>query len=202
MAASSSSSSSCSPSSSAITITTPGKSILKRPPPQQPSLFSRITRFLPTQTPVTQNASNDELKPLKRAHFILPEIAIVYPISSINPPSTPTLKDEKQAIEDKEMERRKRVVRGSPSAQAFDEWWSMDKVESFYRECCAGCDEQPDPAIKAALKVEMTRPFVSFQKLICVFLLEYISYQSTYSGPFWCTAYIHFCIDSFRCLLN
>ena len=151
-ASSSSSSSSCSPSSSAITITTPGKSILKRPPPQQPSLFSRITRFLPTQTPASQNA-NEESKPLKRAHFILPEIAIVYPISSINPPSTPNLKDEKRAIEDKEKERRKRVVRGSAGGQEFEEWWSMDKVESFYRECCAGCDEPPDPAIKAALKV-------------------------------------------------
>jgi hypothetical protein len=177
MAASSSSSgSSCPPSSSAITITTPGKSILKRPPPQQPSLFSRITRFLPTQAPPSQN---DESKPLKRAHFILPEIAIVYPISSINPPSTPTLKDEKRAIEDKEKERRKRVVRGSPGGQAFEEWWSMDKVESFYRECCAGCDELPDPAIKAALKVLGNDLFVSFQNLL--FFVEHISYQSSYS---------------------
>ena len=152
-ASSSSSSSSCSPSSSATSITSPGKSILKRPPPQQPSLFSRITRFLPTQAPASQNATNEESKPLKRAHFILPEIAIVYPISSINPPSTPNLKDEKRAIEDKEKERRRRVVRGSPGGPEFEEWWSMDKVESFYRECCAGCDELPDPAIKASLKV-------------------------------------------------
>ena len=105
--------------------------------------------------PASQNVGNEESKPLKRAHFILPEIAIVYPISSINPPSTPTLKDEKRAIEDKERERRKRVVRGSPSDQQFEDWWSMDKVESFYRECCAGCDEQPDPGIKAALKVNL-----------------------------------------------
>ena len=162
MAASSSSSSSWTPSSSTANIVTAGKSILKRPPPQQQSLFSRITRFLPTQT--AQNVSNDESKPLKRAHFILPEIAIVYPISSINPPSTPTLKDEKRAIEDKEKERRRRVVRGtpaSPGGQEFDDWWSMDKVESFYRECCAGCDEQPDPAIKAAFKVAMTPQYIS-----------------------------------------
>ena len=166
-ASSSSSSSSCPPSSSALTITTPGKSILKRPPPQQPSLFSRITRFLPTQAPPPQNVTpNDESKPLKRAHFILPEIAIVYPISSINPPSTPTLKDEKRAIEDKEKERRKRVVRGNPGGQAFEEWWSMDKVESFYRECCAGCDELPDLAIKAALKVLGNDPFCILPKLI------------------------------------
>ncbi|KAG5644426.1 hypothetical protein DXG03_008521 [Asterophora parasitica] len=144
--------SSCSPSSSAVTIPIPGKSILKRPPPAQSSLFSRFTRFLPTQN---QSPTPDETKPLKRAHFILPQIAIVYPISSLNPPSTPTLKEEKRAIEDREYERRKRVVRGNasgPGATDTEEWWSMDKVESFYRECCAGCEEEPDPAITLALK--------------------------------------------------
>ncbi|KAF8154473.1 hypothetical protein B0H34DRAFT_660189 [Crassisporium funariophilum] len=155
MASSSSSGSSCPPSSSAVTIPIPGKSILKRPPPTQQSLFSRITRFLPTQAQQPQNASSDETKPLKRAHFILPQISIVYPISSVNPPSTPTLKEEKRAIEDREEERRKRVVRGtpgSPGGNDSEEWWSMDKVESFYRECCAGCEEEPDPAITVALK--------------------------------------------------
>ncbi|KAF9459258.1 hypothetical protein BDZ94DRAFT_1312550 [Collybia nuda] len=144
-----SSNSSCSPSSSAVTIPIPGKSILKRPPPPQQSLLSRITRFLPTPN----QTNTDETKPLKRAHFILPQIAIVYPISSVNPPSTPTLREEKRAIEDREAERRKRVVRGNslgPSASETEEWWSLDKVESFYRECCAGCDEDPDPAITNA----------------------------------------------------
>lgn len=150
------SSSYCSPSSSAVTIPTPGKSILKRPPPQQQSLFSRITKFLPSANQQQNNQhGDDETKPLKRAHFILPEIAIVYPISSINPPSTPSLKDEKRAIEDKEYERRRRVVRGPPTSPGAEPegWWNMDKVESFYRECCAGCDEEPDPAISAAFKV-------------------------------------------------
>lgn len=153
--ASSSSGTSCPPSSSAVTIPVPGKSILKRPPPAQQSLFSRITRFLPTQAQPLP-ASNDETKPLKRAHFILPQISTVYPISSVNPPSTPTLREEKRAIEDREAERRKKVVRGnssSPGGQDVDEWWSMDKVESFYRECCAGCEEEPDSAITVALKV-------------------------------------------------
>ncbi|KAF9555391.1 RNI-like protein [Agrocybe pediades] len=152
--ASPSSGSSCPPSSSAVTIPVPGKSILKRPPPAQPSLFSRITRFLPTQAQA-QPAKDDETKPLKRAHFILPQIATVYPISSVNPPSTPTLKDEKRAIEDREAERRRKVVRGnlnSPGGPDSDEWWSMDKVEAFYRECCAGCEEDPDPAITVAFK--------------------------------------------------
>lgn len=158
------SSSSCSPSSSAVTIQIPGKSILKRPPPTPPSLLSRITRFLPTPNqPPTPNSAEDASKPLKRAHFILPEIAIVYPISSVNPPSTPTLKEEKKAIEVKEAERRRRVVRGnsiatsspvsSPAVGDTDDWWSLDKVESFYRECCAGCDEKPDPSITKAFKV-------------------------------------------------
>jgi protein phosphatase 1 regulatory subunit 37 len=143
------------PSSSANTIPVAGKSILKRPPQQPQSLFSRISKFLPTQTQA-QSGPEDEAKPLKRAHFILPEIAIVYPISSINPPSTPTLKDERKAIEERELERRRRVLRGNSingSPEETEEWWSMDKVESFYRECCAGCDEHPDPAISAALKV-------------------------------------------------
>ncbi|KAF8885399.1 hypothetical protein CPB84DRAFT_1816838 [Gymnopilus junonius] len=154
MAASSSSGTSGPPSSSAVTIPVPGKSILKRPPPQQQSIFSRITRFLPTQTQ-TQTVSEEEATALKRAHFILPQIAIVYPISSINPPSTPTLKDEKRAIEDREAERRRKVVRGnpnSPGGRDLEEWWSMDKVDSFYRECCTGCEEEPDSAITVALK--------------------------------------------------
>ncbi|KAJ3514463.1 hypothetical protein NLJ89_g2371 [Agrocybe chaxingu] len=154
MASSSSSSSSGPPSSSAVTIPVPGKSILKKPPPQQQSLFSRITRFLPTQNQIPA-ANGEDAKPLKRAHFILPQIAIVYPISSVNPPSTPTLKEEKRAIEDREAERRKKAVRGtptSPGGQEVEEWWSMDRVEAFYRECCAGCEEEPDPAITVALK--------------------------------------------------
>jgi protein phosphatase 1 regulatory subunit 37 len=147
--------SSGSPSSSAVTIPTPGKSILKRPPQTPQSLFSRITRFLPTPNQ-SQGLNGDDTRPLKRAHFILPQIATVYPISSINPPSTPTLKEEKRAIEDREAERRRRIVRGNslgPGTDDTEEWWSLDKVESFYRECCAGCEEQPDPAITVAFKV-------------------------------------------------
>ncbi|KAJ6452773.1 hypothetical protein C8R45DRAFT_1083260 [Mycena sanguinolenta] len=118
-------------------------------------------------------------KVLKRAHFILPELAVVYPISSLAPPSTPALRDEKRAIEDRERERRRRVVRANSTASLSgsgdaasvrtqssggakdgngkegggeEEWWSMDKVESFYRECCEGCQEVPDKGITAAFK--------------------------------------------------
>lgn len=146
--------SSCAPSSSAVTIQTPGKSILKRPPPSQQSFLSRISKFLPTQNQ-PQPTTGDETRALKRAHFILPELVTVYPISSANPPSSPSLREEKRSIEQREAERRRRVVRGSPVNQAGepDEWWSLEKVESFYRECCASRDEPPSTEISPAFKV-------------------------------------------------
>ncbi|KAJ6481179.1 hypothetical protein DFH09DRAFT_1464733, partial [Mycena vulgaris] len=182
--------SSPSPSSSAVTIPIPGKSILKKPPPVQASLFSRLSlsRFLPAGDKPDPHGTNghahgnmngkererekereerdEAARVLKRAHFILPEIAVVYPISSAAPPSTPALRDEKRAIEERERERRRRVVRaGSMSDSASvltnstgtgggeeGEWWAMDKVESFYRECCEGCQEPPDKGIAAAFK--------------------------------------------------
>lgn len=150
-------------SSSAVTIPTPGKSILKRPPPPQQSFFSlaRLSKLLPTQNQPT-GAANDEASTLKRAHFILPEMTTVYPILAANPPSTPTLKEEKRSIEERELERRKRIVRGnntSTDSYADDDWWSMEKVEAFYRECCVGREEAPDSAISAAFKV--CRPFLA-----------------------------------------
>ncbi|KAF8129472.1 hypothetical protein EV363DRAFT_1219973 [Boletus edulis] len=151
-------SSSCSPSSSAVTIPIPGKSILKRPPPTQSGILNRIKGFLPTQP--TAPVSEDTSKPLKRAHFILPHLAIVYPISTLNPPSTPSLKDEKRAIEEKATERRKRIVTGhSIGPNDTEEWWNLDKVESFYRECSASREEEPDPVVSAGFKrASATKP--------------------------------------------
>lgn len=64
-----------------------------------------------------------------------------------------------------------------------EEWWSLDKVESFYRECCAGCEEEPDPTISAAFKVRKNRPCNTFHTLIlppeCLFI------ESTFSGLLW-----------------
>ncbi|KAF9016009.1 RNI-like protein [Hymenopellis radicata] len=77
------------------------------------------------------------------------------------------LKEEKRAIEVQEMERRAWVVRGDSVSSSSvsidgelpgDEWWSMDKVDSFYKECCAGCDEQPDASVSAAFKHAATNP--------------------------------------------
>ncbi|KAJ7480292.1 hypothetical protein B0H11DRAFT_1863724 [Mycena galericulata] len=154
--------SSPSPSSSAVTIPIPGKSILKKPPPAQAGLFSRLStlsRFLPGEANANSASNANAIggRVLKRAHFILPEIAVVYPISSLAPPSTPALRDEKRAIEERERERRRRVVRANSmssgaGAAGEGEWWAMDKVESFYRECCEGCQEPPDKGIAAAFK--------------------------------------------------
>lgn len=160
--------SSYAPSSSAVTIPIPGKSILKRPPPPQQSFFSRISKFLPTQSQ-PQATAGDETKTLRRAHFILPELATVYPISAANPPSTPTLKEEKRTIEQREAERRRRVVRGNnPVGQCGDpdEWWSLEKVESFYRECCASRDDPPLAEITTAFKVVCHRPLPSTRLII------------------------------------
>lgn len=151
--------SSPSPSSSAVTIPTPGKSILKKPPPPQQSFFSltRLSKLLPTQNAPSLSDGNDETKALKRAHFILPEMTTVYPIYSSNPPCTPSLREEKRSIEEREAERRKRVVRRnsvSPdSASPEEEWWSLEQVESFYRECCVGREEVPDHGISTAFLV-------------------------------------------------
>jgi len=99
--------------------------------------------------------TGDESRTLKRAHFILPELVTIYPISSANPPSTPTLKEEKRSIEQREAERRRRVVRGNSVSQGGDpdEWWSLEKVESFYKECCASRDDPPLAEISTAFKV-------------------------------------------------
>lgn len=151
-----------SPSSSAVTLPRPGKSILKKPPPPQQSFFSlaRLSRILPTQNPSSSssgsNAASNPDENLKRAHFFLPHLSTVYPISTANPPCNLNTREEKKTIEVREAERRRRIVRGNsfgPGSSESEEWWSMEKVESFYQECCVGREEQPHPGISAALKV-------------------------------------------------
>lgn len=69
----------------------------------------------------------------------------------------------------KEAERRKRIVRanslGPDIPPAEDDWWSMDQVEGFYRECCEGREEFPVAPISAALKVRL------------LYLLAFIVYE-------------------------
>lgn len=148
-------------SSSAVTIPTPGKSILKRPPPPPQSIFSRLTKLLPNQNVPASGTAEVESRTLKRAHFILPQMATVYPITAANPPYSPAIREEKKLIEEKEAERRKRVVRrnsvssSSQEPSESGEWWHMDQVGSFYRECSIGREDTPDPAISAAFKVRL-----------------------------------------------
>ena len=81
----------------------------------------------------------------------------VYPIHASNPPFTPTVKEEKRSIEEREAERRRRVVRRNSTnpetASPEDQWWSLEQVESFYRECCVGREEPPDEGISTAFLV-------------------------------------------------
>ncbi|EJD40745.1 RNI-like protein [Auricularia subglabra TFB-10046 SS5] len=154
--------SSSAPSSSAVTIPRPGKSILKPPAPPPRPLFSLSTLSKLVSTGQTADAAPATLK---RAHFIMPQLVTVYPICASNPPSTPTIKEEKRAVEEKEKERRRRVMRGNsftspgPALAASgdqDDWWTADKVVSFYNECCVGREEEPQPQIVAALRAATT----------------------------------------------
>lgn len=89
----------------------------------------------------------------------------------------PMLKEEKKSIEQRELERRRRIMRGSPSASTGEpeEWWSMEKVESFYRECAMSRDDQPSPEISAAFKVRASfhEGLIRTQLFVCPFSINY-----------------------------
>lgn len=86
-------------------------------------------------------------------------MSTVYPISSASPPYTPNIKEEKRGIEEREAARRKRIVRSNsfvgPVEKEEDGWWSLDKVETFYTECCVGREELANPTVSAALRVRI-----------------------------------------------
>lgn len=150
----------------------PGKSILKEPPPPPAKFFSftTLSKLLPSQShnpaqPGNGLTNGDESKgirgtPLKRAHFILPSLSTTYPIWSGNPPASLGLQQEKVEIEERERGRRARLVRGN-SVTSFhsgrsgpqEEWWNIEKVEQFYKECCWGREEPIDPKVVVAIKV-------------------------------------------------
>ena len=152
--------SSSSPIASSSTISTsvlplpqPGKSILKKPPPQQSRFFSITTFSKLLPNPTAPGSSIQSPPPLRRAHFILPNLQTVYSISTANPPSSPTLTEERKLAEQREADRRRNIVRGNSYSQDQDPWWTTEKVETFYKECCRGREEEPLPSISAALKV-------------------------------------------------
>lgn len=155
----------------------PGRSILKQPPPPQPKFFSfsTIKTFLPTQSqsPAANEVTDDGGKgirgtPLKRAHFILPSLSTTYPIWSGNPPASPSLNQEKAEIEERERTRRARLVRGNSVSSLrslaqngnthADNFWSLDRVEQFYKECCLGREEPIDLRVVNAIKAAGAMP--------------------------------------------
>ena len=81
-----------SPSSSTVLLPIPGKSILKKLTTKEQSLISRWTTKITAGLGSDSSIGLNSEEKLKRAHSILPEIVIVYPIFSMQPPSTPALK--------------------------------------------------------------------------------------------------------------
>ncbi|KAJ4478833.1 hypothetical protein C8J55DRAFT_606423 [Lentinula edodes] len=79
----------------------------------------------------TVPSSTPPLNPaLKRAHFILPHMAVVYPISSSAPPRTPTTQMEKKAVENRERERRRKVVSGDSTGSGGSAVSTTNQSES------------------------------------------------------------------------
>jgi protein phosphatase 1 regulatory subunit 37 len=135
-----------------------GKSILKKAPPPQPRFsINNLRNILNVNAP--DSPSSDD-KPLKRAHFILPSLQTVYTFSIANPPSAAGLQEEKRSVEEREQERRRTVVRGNSFLQDKDAWWSMERVDSFYRECCQGREELPNSLVSSALLVRPCYIFI------------------------------------------
>lgn len=167
------------------------------PPQQSFFSLSRLSRLLPNQPSASTSSSagatsgprdansgaastskqagdatksdqkDRDAQTLKRAHFFLPALATVYPISSSLPPSTSSTQQEKCIVETREAERRRRVVRGNSIGSAVvdgnggggnrivEDWWTLEKVAGFYKECCAGREEVPHLGIEAALRVRV-----------------------------------------------
>ncbi|CCO29988.1 hypothetical protein BN14_04012 [Rhizoctonia solani AG-1 IB] len=130
------------------------KGILKRPPPAPKPFFSftrdvlSISRLLgPGSTPNPLNADGELV--LKRAHFILPDIRVVYPISSDTAPSSTTQSESRLEIDAAE-----RLRRETEQQQA----WTAARVEALYRDICKIRDERVDPTIAAQIRAGVAAP--------------------------------------------
>ncbi|CAE6445516.1 unnamed protein product [Rhizoctonia solani] len=130
------------------------KGILKRPPPAPKPFFSftrdvlSISRLLgPGSTPQPLNADGELI--LKRAHFILPDIRVVYPISSDTAPSSTTQSESRLEIDAAE-----RLRRETEQHQA----WTAARVEALYRDICKIRDERVDPTIAAQIRAGVAAP--------------------------------------------
>ena len=86
---------------------------------------------------------------LKRAHFILPHLSVVYPISSSAAPSSAELTESKREIENQARELRRKEKEEGAGA------WSLGRVEEFYRECCKIRDENVLGGVVGAFRVSL-----------------------------------------------
>ncbi|CAE6436311.1 unnamed protein product, partial [Rhizoctonia solani] len=131
------------------------KGILKRPAPAPKPFFSftrdvlSISRLLGPGSTVTQSLNADGEPVLKRAHFIVPDIRIVYPISSDTAPSSTTQSEARLEIDAAE-----RLRRETEQQQA----WTAARVETLYRDICKIRDEKVDPTISAQIRSGTAAP--------------------------------------------
>ncbi|KAF8754716.1 Leucine Rich repeat [Rhizoctonia solani] len=88
---------------------------------------------------------------LKRAHFIVPDIRVVYPISSDTAPSSTTQSEARLEIDAAE-----RLRRETEQQQA----WTAARVEALYRDICKIRDERVDPTIAAQIRAGIAAPKV------------------------------------------
>lgn len=129
------------------------KGILKRPAPAPKPFFSftrdvlSISRLL---GPTSQLPTDGE-PVLKRAHFIVPDIRVVYPISSDTAPSSTTQSESRLEIDAAE-----RLRRETEQQQV----WTAARVEALYRDVCRIRDERIDPTISAQIRAGASAPQV------------------------------------------
>ncbi|KAG9119334.1 hypothetical protein FRC07_005687, partial [Ceratobasidium sp. 392] len=138
--------------------TTERKGILKRPT-QAPRAFFSFTRDMlsisrllgPGGQPggATPGVPDGERAVLKRAHFIVPEMRVVYPISSANAPSSAAQSEAKLEIDEAE-----RLRREAEYSQA----WTAARVEALYKDVCKLRDERIDPTITAQIRANPSAP--------------------------------------------
>ncbi|KAJ1305225.1 hypothetical protein OPQ81_000254 [Rhizoctonia solani] len=132
------------------------KGILKRPAPAPKPFFSftrdvlSISRLLGPGSPAQSLNADGELV-LKRAHFIVPDIRVVYPISSDTAPSSTTQSEARLEIDAAE-----RLRRETEQQQA----WTAARVEALYRDICKIRDERLDPTISAQIRSGTAAPKV------------------------------------------
>ena len=109
--------------------------------------------LLPSAVPYDAPGDDQALKKrdpsLKRAHFILPHLTVVYPISSSAAPSSSELTEARREIDSKAAAALQKEKKEGAGA------WSLGRIEEFYRECCRLRDELALGGVVGALRVRL-----------------------------------------------